>query len=195
MTYDRTSRWAPSGSAATPELQAAATNTMSGVFPRHSTRVFKETLTVITLALAFVLVVLAVTVLAPRSAWPQTTMDPAAAAQDPWPAGLFFRSGRSDALLEAPSLKSDVVIRINGEWSPEPMSASASSTRPTSGSRGSMYSRCPRAPRSTAWSWRSASAASRAASCRRRKRKRSSSRRPPRVAKPACWRASGPTSS
>jgi hypothetical protein len=42
-------------------------------------------------------------------------MNPAAGAQDPWPAGLFFRSGRSDALLEAPSLKSDVVIRINGE--------------------------------------------------------------------------------
>ena len=94
MTHDRFSRWPPNGSAA----NAAATNYMIGVFPRHSTRVFKETLTVITLALAFVLVVLAVTVLAPRSAWPQTTMDPAATAQDPWPAGLFFRSGRSDAL-------------------------------------------------------------------------------------------------
>ena len=61
------------------------------------------------------LLALALMALAPRSAWPQTTMDPAAAAQDPWPAGLFFRSGRSDALLEAPGLKSDVVIRINGE--------------------------------------------------------------------------------
>jgi Ca-activated chloride channel family protein len=111
MTYDSISRWPPHGSAA----NAAAANYMSGVFPRHSARVFKETLTVITLALAFVLVVLAVTVLAPRNAWPQTTMNPAAGAQDPWPAGLFFRSGRSDALLEAPSLKSDVVIRINGE--------------------------------------------------------------------------------
>jgi Ca-activated chloride channel family protein len=88
---------------------------MIGVFPRHSTMIFRETLTVITLALALGLLVLALMVLAPRSAWPQSTMDPAAAAEDPWPAGLFFRSGRSDALLEAPSLKSDVVIRINGE--------------------------------------------------------------------------------
>ncbi len=88
---------------------------MIGVFPRHSTMIFRETLAVITLALALGLLALALTVLAPRSAWPQTAMDPAAAAQDPWPAGLFFRSGRGDALLEAPSLKSDVVIRINGE--------------------------------------------------------------------------------
>jgi Ca-activated chloride channel family protein len=78
--------------------------------------IFKETLAVIGLALAVGLFVLALTVLSPRNAWPQTTMDPAAAAaNESWPAGLFFRSGRSDALLEAPSLKSDVVIRINGE--------------------------------------------------------------------------------
>ena len=88
---------------------------VAGVFPRHSRLVFKETLAVIGLALGLGLLVLALIVLAPRSAWPQTTMDPAAAADDAWSAGLFFRSGRSDALLEAPSLKSDVVIRINGE--------------------------------------------------------------------------------
>ncbi len=94
---------------------SAADLSVIGVFPRHSTFVLKETLAVISLALALGLLVLALTILAPRSAWPQTTMDPAAAANESWPAGLFFRSGRSDALPEAPSLKSDVVIRINGE--------------------------------------------------------------------------------
>jgi Ca-activated chloride channel family protein len=105
MRYERSSQW--------PNNSAAGLS-MIGVFPRHSTLIFKESLAVISLALALGLLVLALTVLAPRNAWPQTTMDPAA-ANETWPAGLFFRSGRSDALLEAPSLKSDVVIRINGE--------------------------------------------------------------------------------
>ncbi|MDX1575289.1 MAG: VIT domain-containing protein, partial [Kiloniellales bacterium] len=106
MKSHRSIRW-PHG--------AGTASAATDVFPRHSALVFKETLTVITLALGFGLLVLALMALASRSAWPQATMDPAAAAQDPWPAGLFFRSGRSDALLEAPSLKSDVVIRVNGE--------------------------------------------------------------------------------
>lgn len=114
MKYDRSSHRSGHRSSQWPHSGAAGYS-MIGVFPRHSTMIFRETLTVITLALALGLLVLALMVLAPRSAWPQSTMDPAAAAEDPWPAGLFFRSGRSDALLEAPSLKSDVVIRINGE--------------------------------------------------------------------------------
>ncbi len=87
----------------------------TGVFPRRSVFIFRETLAVISLALMLGLFISALTALAPRSAWPQTTMDPVAGAEGAWPAGLFFRSGRSDALLEAPSLKTDVVIRIHGE--------------------------------------------------------------------------------
>ena len=60
-----------------PQAGGAAGLSMIGVFPRHSTLIFREALAVISLALALGLLVLAVTVLAPRSAWPQTTMDPA----------------------------------------------------------------------------------------------------------------------
>jgi len=88
-----------------------------GVFPRRSRTLVRQTFAVVAVALVLGLFVSAATVVAPRKAWPQTTMDPAAAAQDAWPAGLFFRSGRSDALFEAPSLKTDVVIRVNGEVS------------------------------------------------------------------------------
>jgi Ca-activated chloride channel family protein len=87
----------------------------AGVFPHHATAIFREAAAVIGLALMLGLFVSALTVAAPRSAWPQTTIDPAAGAGDAWPAGLFFRGGRNDALLEAPGLKTDVVIRINGE--------------------------------------------------------------------------------
>ena len=107
-------RW-PQSISRTGHNAGSVMSVMTGVFPRRSTFIFRETLAVISLALMLGLLISALTALAPRRAWPQTTMDPAAGAAEAWPAGLFFRSGRSDALLEAPSLKTDVVIRITGE--------------------------------------------------------------------------------
>ncbi len=72
MRYERSSQW--------PNNSAAGLS-MIGVFPRHSTLIFKESLAVLSLALGLGLLALALTVLAPRNAWPQTTMDPPAATE------------------------------------------------------------------------------------------------------------------
>ena len=98
-----------------------------GVFPRASIRLFRETLAVVGLVLLIALVamlLLAGGPLGPRGAAaaagtgaPNTTRpaaQPAVMTADP-PAGLFFRAGRADALLEAPRLSSDVVIRVSGQ--------------------------------------------------------------------------------
>ncbi len=67
----------------------------------------------VALALIAGLVVLLLA-LAPRGAAAAPTA-PSGAGMADLPAGLYFRAGRDDALLEAPTLQSDVVIRVHGE--------------------------------------------------------------------------------
>ncbi len=93
---------------------ACASATAMHIFPRHSILVFKEALTVIGLVLLFCLLALIPMLTVPHGARAATPVDSAAESAD-LPAGLFFRSGREDALLEAPGLTSDVVIRVSGE--------------------------------------------------------------------------------
>ncbi len=88
----------------------------SNVFPRRSALLFMETASVVGLVLLLGASIMLLAALSSKSAWGQALMDPAAAASsEELPAGLFFSAGRADALLEAPRLKTDVVIRVNGE--------------------------------------------------------------------------------
>jgi Ca-activated chloride channel family protein len=91
----------------------AADTAVAGIFPRHALLVFKEAVAMVVLALLAALVVLLL-MLAPGRAAAAPTAAPGAEMADP-PAGLYFRAGRDDALLEAPTLQSDVVIRVHGE--------------------------------------------------------------------------------
>ena len=93
---------------------------LAGVFPRTSARVFKETVTVVGLVLLCGLAVMFLLLLGgplgPRgAAAAQPATRPASQVTGELPDGLFFHAGRADALLEAPRLSSDVVIRVNGQ--------------------------------------------------------------------------------
>lgn len=93
---------------------SALTDFTGGAFPYRTRVALQQALSVIATTLvaslmAFALV-LAFMIQAAKAAQP---VDPVAA--DLPTAGLFFNAGRDDALFEAPTLKSEVAIDINGE--------------------------------------------------------------------------------
>lgn len=89
----------------------------AGVFPRHSTFVFKEAMAVVSLVLVLSLLALSLVLFIP---WAIRTAKAApggetVAGTAGMPAGLFFRAGQQESLFEAPGLSTDVVIRVSGE--------------------------------------------------------------------------------
>ena len=86
--------------------------TPSGILPRHAAALCKRTAAVIAGTLLASLILLAfTTILAPQALRAGTHADGAEAPM----AGLFFRTGRAEAVLEAPTLRSDVHIRVSGQ--------------------------------------------------------------------------------
>ena len=85
-------------------------NALTGIFPGRVATLCRQTLIVIVGALLGALAVLALLFFArPIQAAPIAT------AIEPPPAGLFFRTDREDAVLEAPILDSQVEIRVSGQ--------------------------------------------------------------------------------
>jgi Ca-activated chloride channel family protein len=84
-----------------------------GIFPHRAKAICRAALTVVAATLVTSLLLLLAVLLLPRAVGAAQVADPVVDRAPP--AGLFFKAGREDALLEAPVLKSDVVIDINGE--------------------------------------------------------------------------------
>jgi Ca-activated chloride channel family protein len=83
------------------------------VFPPRAGAILGRVLVMVAATLAAGLVALLTVLLlaqAVRAAQPAAPLAEAAP-----PAGLFFKAGRADALLEAPTLRSDVAVEINGQ--------------------------------------------------------------------------------
>ncbi|HMB74764.1 MAG TPA: marine proteobacterial sortase target protein, partial [Kiloniellaceae bacterium] len=86
-----------------------------GVFPPVLRRVLKRNLQQILLSLLLGLLLLTtLALLAPGSLRAAPTATPTAVASEQVPAGLFFNAGDPAAAFEAPLLKSDVTIEVNG---------------------------------------------------------------------------------
>jgi Ca-activated chloride channel family protein len=84
----------------------------AGIFPPRAREVLRRSLAVVAATLATGFVTLLAAVLLPHAVRAAQPADPL--AEGPPPAGLFFKAGRDDALLEAPTLKSDVAVEVNG---------------------------------------------------------------------------------
>ncbi len=90
----------------------ATSHRAAGVFPPRARTILRRSLAVVAATLATGLVTLLAALLLPQAVG---AAQPAAPfAEGPPPAGLFFKAGRDDALFEAPTLKSDVAVEVNG---------------------------------------------------------------------------------
>ncbi len=87
-------------------------------FPARAGAVLRGALRVIgAIVIATIATILLLASLAPggiRAGAQTTAAGPAARAEPPPAAGLFFRAARDDAVFEAPTLASDVRIAVNG---------------------------------------------------------------------------------
>ncbi len=84
-----------------------------GIFPPRAAAICRAALTVVAATLAVCLVLFLALALLPRAVAAAQVVDPVVGGQPP--AGLYFKAGREDVLLEAPTLQSHVVVDINGE--------------------------------------------------------------------------------
>ncbi|MDH3917008.1 MAG: marine proteobacterial sortase target protein [Rhodospirillales bacterium] len=95
-------------------MSTSATSHRAGdVFPPRARTILRRSLAVVAATLAAGLVTLLAVLLLPQAV--RAAQPAAPFAEAPPPAGLFFKAGRDDALLEAPTLKSDVAVELNGQ--------------------------------------------------------------------------------